>query len=58
MAGRIFTVASFVVVGGFSCPTACGVLVPGPGLEPTSPALEGRFPATGLRRKSPGSWYL
>ena len=50
MAGRIFTVSS-VVVGGLSCPTACGVLVPGPGLEPTSPALEGRFPTTGLPGK-------
>ena len=34
---------SVVEAHGLSCPTACGVLVPRPGIEPTSPALEGRF---------------
>ena len=28
---------SVVVVQGFSCPTVCGILVPGPGIEPMSP---------------------
>ena len=27
----------------FSCPEACGVLVPKPGIEPMSPALTGKF---------------
>ena len=39
--------ASLVVVGGLSCPTAFGILAPQPGIEPTSPALEGRFLTTG-----------
>ena len=29
------------------CPTACGILVPQPGIEPTSPALEGGSLTTG-----------
>ena len=28
-----------VVVRGFSCPKACGILVPPPGIEPDSPVL-------------------
>ena len=32
---------------------ACRILVPQPGIEPTSPALEGGFPATGPSGKSP-----
>ena len=34
---------SLVVVHGLSCSTACGILVPQPGIEPVSPALQGRF---------------
>ena len=37
----------FIWVLGLSCPTAWGILVPRPGIEPTSPALEGRFLTTG-----------
>ena len=44
--------ASLVVVHGLSCPTACGILVPRPGIEPTSPALEGGFSTTGPPGKS------
>jgi len=33
--------------GGLSCPKPCGILVPRPGVEPMSPALEGRFLTTG-----------
>ena len=44
--------ASLVVVCGLSCPTACGILVPRPGIEPTQPALEGRFLTTGTLWKS------
>ena len=32
---------------GLSCPMAYGILVPPLGMEPTSPALEGRFLTTG-----------
>ena len=34
---------SLVVAHGLSCSTACGILVPQPGIEPVSPALQGRF---------------
>ena len=49
--------ASLVVLCGLharrlSSPTACGVLVLPPGMEPASPALEGRFLTTGPPRKS------
>ena len=30
-----------------SCPEACGILVPQPGIQPTSPALQGRFLTSG-----------
>ena len=32
---------------GFRCPVASGMLVPGPGIKPMSPALAGRFLTTG-----------
>ena len=51
------TCASVVVVCRLSCPAACRILVPGPGLEPVSPALAGRFLTTGPPEKSP-SMYL
>ena len=35
-----------------SCPEACGILVPRPGIEPVSPALEGEFLTSG----SPGKF--
>ena len=38
---------SVVVPHGLSCPVACGNLVPGPGIKPMSPALEGGFLTTG-----------
>ena len=41
------------VVHGLSCPVACGILVPQPGIEPTSPTLEGRFLITGPPGKFP-----
>ena len=40
-----------VVVHRLSCPVACGILVPGPGIEPTLPVLTGGFSTTGLPRK-------
>ena len=36
-----------------SYPAACGIVVPPPGIEPMSPALEGRFLTTGPPGKSP-----
>ena len=39
-------------VCGLSCPTACGILVPWPAIEPMPPALEGRFLTTGPPGKS------
>ena len=41
------TWASVVMAHGLSCPDACGILVPRPGIEPTSPALAGGFITTG-----------
>ena len=34
---------------GLTAPKACGILVPGPGMEPASPALRGGFLTTGLQ---------
>ena len=42
---------SVVAAHGLSCPMACGILVPQPGIKPMSPALEGRFLTTELPRK-------
>ena len=37
---------------------ACGILVPRPGIEPASPALEGGFLTTGPPGKSQGPHFL
>lgn len=34
---------SVVVTGSLSCPAACGMLLPQPGIRPASAELEGRF---------------
>ena len=47
--------ASLVVVHGLSCPAAGMILVPRPGIELTSPALEGGFLTT-TREVPP--WYF
>ena len=44
---------SGVVAHGPSCPAACGILVPGPGIEHVSPALAGKFLTNGPPGKSP-----
>ena len=49
---------SLVVALGLSCPVACGILVPQPGIEPVSAALEGGFLTTEPPLKSPVSPYL
>ena len=41
------TKASVVVAHGLSCPVACRILVPGPGIEPMSSALQSGFLTTG-----------
>ena len=46
-------VGSVVTVHGLSCSVACGILLPGPGIEPMSPALQGRFLTTGPTREVP-----
>ena len=45
-AQQLQQVGSLVVVHGFSCPMACGILVPRLGIEPASPVLQGRFLTT------------
>ena len=52
---QLWHAGSVVVALGLSCPVACGILVPRPGIEPTSPALEGGFLTTGPPGKSPNS---
>ena len=49
----LWCAGSRVVAWGLSCPAACGTLVPWPGIEPVSLALEGRFFTTGPPGKSP-----
>ena len=44
--------SSVVVARRLSCPVACGILVPRPGIEPASLALEGGFSTTGPPAKS------
>ena len=38
--------ASVVVAQALSCPEACRILVPGPEIQPVSPALAGKFLTT------------
>ena len=38
---------SLAMSNGLSCPTTCGILVPWLGIEPASPALQGRFLTSG-----------
>ena len=44
--------ASLVVSCGLTLSSACGILVPWPGMEPASPALQGGFLTTGLPGQS------
>ena len=46
--------SSVVVALGISCSSACGILVPQPGIKPVSPALQDRFLTTGPPGKSLG----
>ena len=49
---------SVVAARGLSCSAACGILLLRPGIEPVSPALEGRFLTTGPPGKSPPPLFL
>ena len=44
---------SVLVMNWLRCPTRCGILVPWPGIEPMSPALEGEFSTREPPGKSP-----
>ena len=50
--------SSLIVVHKLSCPVACVVLVPQPGIEPTSLVSEGEFLTTGPPVKSLSSFFL
>ena len=52
MARAVERAGSVAVARGLSCPVARGILVPQPGIELTSPALEAGFSATGPRGRS------
>ena len=53
MSSSLWCGAFFLAVAqGLSCPSACGILIPRPGIEPVSPALEGGFLITGPSGKS------
>ena len=57
-AGPSLRHSGFQVVGHrLSCPAACWILVPRPGIKPTSPALQGRFLTTGSPGKFPNSTF-
>ena len=49
---------SLIEAHGLSYPAACGILVPRPGIEPASPALEGGFFTAGPPGKSPDTYIL
>ena len=48
---------SLVVFRGLCCSKACGILVPRPGIQLVSPALEGRFLTTGPPGKSQDRYF-
>ena len=48
---------SLAVATDFSCPLACGILVPWPGTEPESPASHGEFLTTRPSGMSSGPWF-
>ena len=52
------TRASLAVALGFSCPEVCWILVPWPGIEPVSLALEGRFLTHGPPGKTQSEFIL
>ena len=49
---------TFAAARGLSCPEACEILAPRPGIKPTSSALEGGFLTTGPPGKFPMSSVL
>ena len=49
----LYSMGAIAVVCRFSCPTACGILISRPRIEPVSPAMEGGFLTTGPTGKFP-----
>ena len=49
---RLSSTGSGIVAHKLSCPMTCGILLPGQGIEPMSPALAGEFLITGPPRKT------
>ena len=49
---------SVVALRRLSCFTACGILVPQPGMKPTSPCIAGRILSHWTTREVPGYWCL
>ena len=62
---KLWSMGSVVVACRLGCTEACGIFILQPGIEPTSPALQGRFLTTGPRgkflmrcnRENPVSWF-
>ena len=54
----LWHVSSTVGARGLSCPAACGIPFPRPGIKPASPALEGGLSTTGPPGKSPVRFIL
>ena len=54
----LWRMGSLAVGQGLRCPTACGILVPQPGVGPTSLALEGEFLTTRPPGKSQPCFVL
>ena len=55
---RLWPTDSLVVVLRLSFSKACGILVPWPGIEPVSPALQSGFLTAGLLRKPLSLFFL
>lgn len=54
----VWCTGSVVVAQGLSCPKACGIFIPWPGVKLMSPALEGSFLTSGAPGKSPGPFLF
>ena len=58
MDSLLWYTGSVVMAHRLSYSVACGILVPRPGIEPESPALEGRLSTNGLPGKSQSGEFL
>ena len=55
---ELWHTSSVVVACRLSCSMAGGILIPWPGIEPSSPALQGRFLTSGPQGKSPSFFSM